>query len=108
VTGDLAFVTDGEGVLRCFDALTGELYWEHDLGADVTCRAQVVADGKLYVGTDRRTFFILRADREKEVLFEGKLDGQSATPGLDDGMLILATERSITAYRPALKARAGK
>jgi outer membrane protein assembly factor BamB len=101
VTDDLVYVADGGGYLHCLDTKTGSTVWTHDLGHDVTCRSQLLADGKVYVGTDREQYFIFSAGREKKLLYEGKVDGRSATPGAVDGMLIIATPEGITAFGPA-------
>jgi outer membrane protein assembly factor BamB len=96
----LLYISDGTGVIRCLDASTGETYWEHDMGGDVTCRSQILADGKVYIGTDRKMFYIFEDSRTKNVLFEAQLDGRTSTVGAVDGFLVVATERSIRAYEP--------
>ncbi len=98
IINGLILLADEGGTVRCLDEKTGETYWEHELDADVTCRSQFVADGKIYVSTDKRGFEILKAAKEKEVLWKGKLDEQAATVGVTDGLLIVATGKSVTAY----------
>lgn len=99
VLDDLVFITDSMGFVHCLDANTGERYWQHDTGDDVTCRSQYVADGKLYVGNDHREFLVLRAAKEPEVLFHFETERLTATPTAIDGKLILAEDRRITIYR---------
>jgi outer membrane protein assembly factor BamB len=94
----LAFVADGAGFLRCYNAYNGEELWVEDLGHDVTCRSQVVADGKVFVGDDKRGYHVFEASNTPKRLFEGRLDGLPAPISADDGMLIIATERAISAY----------
>jgi len=98
VTDDgLVFLADGMGFLRCFDAETGEQYWEHDLEDDVTCRSQFVVDGKVYVGNDKRHYFVFEASKDKELLWTGPTDRLTAA---EDGLLILAEDSRISAFSP--------
>lgn len=98
ISNGLLFVADGTGTLHCLDPETGDTYWTHDLGADVTCRSQLLADGKVYVGTDKGGYFVFAVAREKNLLFETEFEGRSATPGAVDGMIIIPTTESVTAY----------
>ena len=99
ILDDMIFVADTNGFLNCLDLATGEELWEHDLGAKVTCRSQLVADGKVYVSTDKKkNAFVLRAAREKELLWEGKAEGESATPGVGGGVVLLTDQKGISAF----------
>ncbi len=101
ITDDgLLFIASGAGFLHCFDAQTGQEYWVEDLGHDVTCRSQVVADGKIYVGDDKRGFHVYEAAKAPRRLFEGRIDGLPAPVSAEDGKLIIGTERTISAYGP--------
>jgi outer membrane protein assembly factor BamB len=91
-------MADSFGTFHCIDAETGETVWTHDTGYDVTCRSAVVADGKAYVTTDRKKVFVLKASREKEVLFEDTIDAWASTPGIADGIVVLSSFRSTSAF----------
>lgn len=99
IADGLLYVADMGGLMNCFDVRSGEKLWQQDLGARVECRSQLVADGKVYIGTDRSEFYVLRAGREPAVLFQTKLRDHVATPGAVDGVLFVAGPRGVTAYR---------
>ena len=64
---------DGSSKLHTYDLATGKELWSQQLGT-LQKASPVLADGKLYVGTETGTFFIVRplADRA-EVLSEVEL-----------------------------------
>jgi len=91
-------MADNEGLLHCLDAETGEHIWGHDLGARDFYSSPLVADGKVYVGTCRGEFWVLRASREKEVLSQTRLDDEILACTAADGLLFIPTHRSSSAY----------
>lgn len=91
IVGDLVFVADCGGYLHCVDAETGEPYWTHDLGGEVWA-STLVADGKVYIGTRRGTFWVFRADRKKELLAQINLrSGTASTAVAANGVLYVTT-----------------
>jgi outer membrane protein assembly factor BamB len=99
IVDGLVYVADMGGLMNCFEQETGEKVWEYDLGYMVECRSQFVADGKIYIGTDRkRDFFVFRCGREPVVLSQTKTKDAIATPGAVDGILYIGHRRSLTAY----------
>jgi outer membrane protein assembly factor BamB len=71
--GTRLYQIDGGSTLRAFDAETGRELWNQPLGSAQKA-PPVFADGKIYVGTDNGSFFIVRplADRA-EILSEVEL-----------------------------------
>jgi outer membrane protein assembly factor BamB len=71
--GNRLYQIDGGSTLRAYDVDSGKELWSQRLGAAQKA-PPVLADGKIYVGTDGGTFFIVRplADRA-EVLSEVEL-----------------------------------
>jgi outer membrane protein assembly factor BamB len=100
IVDGLLFVADQIGGVHCYDARTGSKQWEHDTGVKIHCRSQLVADGKLYVGNDKGEFFVFAASKEKKLLSEFRTHPHNATPTAADGLLILLTSRSLTAFGP--------
>ncbi|MFP4379337.1 MAG: PQQ-binding-like beta-propeller repeat protein [Candidatus Sumerlaeia bacterium] len=98
IVDGLLYIADSFGTFHCIDAETGETVWTHDAGSDITCRSPIVADGKAYVSTDKKKLFVLKAGREKEVLFEDEIDSWTATPGIGDGIVVLSSSRSTRAF----------
>jgi outer membrane protein assembly factor BamB len=69
----LVFVADCGGKVHCVDAESGEWYWTHRTKGEIWS-STLAADGKVYIGTQRGDFWILRASKEKEILSSVTLD----------------------------------
>jgi outer membrane protein assembly factor BamB len=100
ITDDgLLFVASHAGYLTCVDIETGETVWKRDINQTIWNYSQVVADGKVFVMNEGKDFFIFSADREGKQLFHVEVDGRNnPQPGVTDGILVVGTSRSITAY----------
>jgi outer membrane protein assembly factor BamB len=99
VYNGLVFAADCAGVVHCLDAETGKPYWTHQLSGEIW-GSPLAADGKVYIGTMRRDFCVLAADKEKRVLNSIKLDAAiSSTPTAANGVLYLATMTHLYALQ---------
>ena len=67
VQDGLLYMADRNGNFYCFDAVTGREHWKLQLRGDIWARP-LIADGKIYIGTDRRMFYILQAGLESRIL----------------------------------------
>jgi outer membrane protein assembly factor BamB len=68
VEGTRLYQIDNGSTLRAFDTATGKTMWSLPLGSAQKA-SPVLADGKLYVGTDGGVFFIIKPSADKgEVL----------------------------------------
>ncbi len=71
--GDRIYQADNGATLHAFDFQTGKELWKHSLGT-VQKASLVLADGKIYVGTESGKFYILRPHADRcEVLSEVEL-----------------------------------
>jgi len=66
----LIFVTNFAGDLHCIDAKTAECYWTHKLNVRELWGSPLVADGKVYIGTDRHYLYVFEAKKKKKLLTE--------------------------------------
>lgn len=95
----LVYVADCGRMIHCVDARTGQVCWTHETKGDIWA-STLVADGKVYVGTNRRDFWILAAGREKKVLSTVQMDSAvSATPTAANGVVYVATMRKLYALK---------
>ena len=93
----LAFVADCGRVVHCVDAETGKPYWTHKTKGDMW-GSTLVADGKVYVGTRRRDFWVLAASKTKKVISSIELDSPTnSTPTAANGVLYIATMKKLYA-----------
>jgi outer membrane protein assembly factor BamB len=68
VDGQRLYQLDNGSTLKSYDTQSGKLLWDMALGSAQKA-SPVLADGKIYVGTDGGTFFIIRPQADKgEVL----------------------------------------
>ena len=97
VDGDRIYHIDAGSNLLAFDAGSGKELWKQNLGT-IQKASPVLADGKLYVGTENGKFFILKPGADRcEVLDEDELEPvdkvQIKTEAGDD--LIASNEQII-------------
>ena len=95
----MVFIADCGGILRCLDAETGKVYWAHDTEGEIWA-STLVADGKVYMGTRRKDFYILAADREKKIIRKIRMDSaMAATPVTANGTLYITTMHKLYAIQ---------
>ena len=95
----LVFVADCGRVVHCVDADTGKPYWTHKTKGDMW-GSTLVADGKVYVGTRRRDFWVLAASKTKKVISSIALDSPTnSTPTAANGVLYIATMKKLYAVK---------
>ena len=102
---DLLFVGDFSGYVHCLDALTGELYWTHDMKAHMW-GSTFVADGKIYVGDEDGDFLILAATKAKKLISETNLGAPIySTPIVANGVLYVGTQTHLYAIHDEARAQ---
>ncbi|HVG34560.1 MAG TPA: PQQ-binding-like beta-propeller repeat protein [Pyrinomonadaceae bacterium] len=90
--GDRFYQVDNGANLAAFDTATGKQLWLQNLGT-IQKASPVLADGKLYVGTENGKFFILRPGASGcEILDEDQL-GTEAQPEAIIGSVAVANGR---------------
>ena len=96
---DMVFISDCGGLIHCLNAETGRMHWTHQADSDMWS-STLAADGKIYVGTRRRDFWILAAQKQKKVIRSLKLDSPlAATPVAANGVLYITTMRKLYAVQ---------
>jgi outer membrane protein assembly factor BamB len=93
----LVFMPDFSGFIHCLDAETGKPYWVYDTKSHIW-GSPLVADGKVYVGTEDGDFIIMSASKEMKVI--NKVDMRSpiyASPVIANGTLYVTTPTHLYA-----------
>lgn len=107
IDGDRFLQIDNGANLFAFDAVTGRQIWKQNLGT-IQRASPVLADGKLYVGTENGKFFILkphndRCEKLSEVNFvkageqEEEQEKVLASVAVSDGRIFLTTTKNTYA-----------
>jgi outer membrane protein assembly factor BamB len=104
--GERLYAVENGGVLLAFDVKTGAQLWRKILGT-IQKSSPVLADGKLYVGTENGKFFILtpKADGvdvldEDQLGTEGDPEAIVASPAVARGRIYLTTMEATYAIGP--------
>jgi outer membrane protein assembly factor BamB len=106
--GERLYTVDNGGILFAFDLKTGKQLWTENLGT-IQKSSPVLADGKLYVGTENGKFFIIRphADRA-EVLDQDWLGSEQspepivASPAVARGRIYVTSMNATYAIGPKM------
>lgn len=95
----MVFVADYSGFLFCLDAKTGEKLWMHDNQAHIW-GSTLVADGRVYVGTEDGFLTVLPATRDYDKKNLVEVDFMSpiySSPIAANGTLYVATQTNLFA-----------
>lgn len=79
VDGDRLYQIDNGANLFAFDVVSGRQLWKQNLGT-IQKSSPVLADGKIYVGTESGKFFILKPHADRCEILDSDLLGTEAVP----------------------------
>jgi outer membrane protein assembly factor BamB len=112
--GERLYSVDNSAIVAAFDLQTGKRLWERGLGT-LQKGSPVLADGKLYVGTENGKFFILRPSATGvEILDEEWLGSPEnaepiiASPIVADGRVYVTSMEAMYAIGKRVRSAAGK
>ncbi|MCY3019689.1 MAG: PQQ-binding-like beta-propeller repeat protein [Planctomycetota bacterium] len=99
IADGLLFIGDLKGAVHCLDAATGKPYWVHQSGSSMW-GSTLVADGKVFFGTDGGHLWVLAASKELKVLSKVYLGASiQTTPVVANGVLYVATCKHLFAVQ---------
>jgi outer membrane protein assembly factor BamB len=92
VADGLVYTADLNGYVYCFDALTGERYWEFETNASIWGSPYMV-DGKVFIGTDDGIMYVFQHTKDEHEPEEIEMGGKvRATAVAANGTLYVLTE----------------
>jgi outer membrane protein assembly factor BamB len=93
----LLYISEEAGYLNCFDAGTGQLYWQDDVRATVWGSPYYV-DGKVYLGTEDSEVHVYEHGKQMKQLAKIAMDeGVHSTPVVANGVLYISTYSKLYA-----------
>jgi outer membrane protein assembly factor BamB len=114
VDGNRVYQLDTGSNLMAYDVETGRLLWQQPLGKSQKA-PPVLADGKIYVGTDQGQFFIVRPQADRAVVLSqvqlpvstNSVEQEEGTPepilggaAISRGRIFFASSDAIYAFGP--------
>jgi len=99
VYGDYLYCCRDQGIIACYDALTGKKQYRERLADGVGFTSSPVAgDGKVYFASEEGDVYVLKAGPSYEVVHKNAL-GQvcMASPAISNKMLIYRTQHQVVA-----------
>lgn len=120
IDGDRILQVDNGSVLYAFDVVTGKQLWRQHLGT-IQKASPVYADGKIYVGSESGSFYILKPHQDRcEVLVKQTLAQDEQVVGSAavsngrvffasmDNLYAIGKTKKVTPAKPAEKLPAGE
>ena len=103
VDGDRVYQIDNGANIAAFDVNTGKQLWLQNLGT-IQKASPVLADGKLYVGTENGKFFILKPSATGCEILDEDLLGEAMRPekiigsvAVSNGRVFIVSEKNLYA-----------
>jgi len=94
-TDKYLFLLTSYGTAVCYDAKTGDKYWEHEFGHSIY-GSPILAEGKIYIMNKQGTMYIFRAEKEFSLIGEPTLGETSVcTPAIVNGRLYIRGDKSL-------------
>lgn len=93
LVGDLLFVVNRQGIATCLEARTGKIIWKERLRGQYSA-SPIYAEGRIYLFNEDATTFVIRPERELDIIATNVLDKQPllASPAVDGNAFIIRTE----------------
>lgn len=94
-TDKYLFVVTSYGLIACYDALSGELYWEHEFDNGFYA-SPILVDDKIYLLDRAGSMHIFKADKEFVSVATSNLGEKSdSTPAFADGHIYIRAGKNL-------------
>ena len=96
----LVFMASDVGGVTAIDAATGERIWQQRLDG-IFSASPVAGDGKVYFTSETGAVYVIRADRQPEVIARNALDERLiATPAISGGRIFFRSDSRLIGIGP--------
>ncbi|HSJ02178.1 MAG TPA: PQQ-binding-like beta-propeller repeat protein [Verrucomicrobium sp.] len=100
VIGEDLFSVADNGMVSCFEARTGKLFWQERV-ARQTSASPLYADGKIYIQDEQGNGFVIKAARNLEVLSTNPLGDKSlASYAVNGRQFLIRTQHTLFCVGP--------
>lgn len=96
--GKRFYMADDRGLVTCLDAATGAVIWgPADTGIGAVSASPVLADGRLYIVSEKAETAVVQAGAEFKLLATNRLDGSFtlSSPAVAGGDLLVRTAQAL-------------
>ena len=94
-TDKYLFVVTSYGLVACYDALSGELYWEHEFDNGFYA-SPILVDGKIYLIDRAGSMHIFKADKEFVSIATSNIGEKTdSTPAFADGHIFIRAGKNL-------------
>ncbi|RZT91257.1 outer membrane protein assembly factor BamB [Ancylomarina subtilis] len=94
-TDKYLFVVTSYGLVACYDALSGELYWEHEFDNGFYA-SPILVDGKIYLIDRVGSMHIFKADKEFVSIATSNIGEKTdSTPAFADGHIFIRAGKNL-------------
>ncbi|MCF8371854.1 MAG: PQQ-binding-like beta-propeller repeat protein [Bacteroidales bacterium] len=95
VSKGLLFIATSFGVFACYDAKSGEKYWEYE-SPNGFYGSPMIADGKVYTLDMQGIMYIMEVSKEFNLIGQPEIGEETTTtPAFSDGRIFIRTNRSL-------------
>ncbi|WP_372751384.1 PQQ-binding-like beta-propeller repeat protein [Labilibaculum sp.] len=92
---DLLFIVTSYGAVACYNAISGEIFWEQEFDAGFYA-SPILVDGKIYLMDREGVMHIFKAEKEYVSLATSALGEKSdASPAFADGKVYIRGEKNL-------------
>jgi outer membrane protein assembly factor BamB len=96
--GNYLYACGNNGILSCYDAMTGKEVYKERLDGESYTASPVAADGRLYFTSEQGRVQLVKAGPDFELLAANEMgDVCMATPAISSGALLVRTQRFLFA-----------
>ena len=108
VYGEYLYACANQGVLRCYNAKTGERVYQQRIGdkGGAYSASPVAADGKIYLSSEDGEIFVVKSGPNYELLATNSMgEVMMATPAISEGMILVRGRSNLFCIgaRPATR-----